>query len=383
MRRSKEWYLAIIIIFASIGLVMTLESGNEAFFLAMIYFAIYIIGAMRWLDEYLYHRRWNSPLVTGIFVVIPLLLVLVGSYISLITPILDTRMVNLTLNVAPNSGASFSLFISHFSIFLLLLPSIVLFFLLQRHVRALYHPAYLFRRPVHPRLLGISMLLVMDIFQYLLWQRNAQLDAIGLLPAIALTMVVIIRTIQWVLPNTRPRTIQGQAQRDAIARTMQTVSSRSNIASMTNQSTTRQARESARSIGPISRVRHGRQTIASSQNYSRSGNQIQRTATAKTNARNSNTTVRGHQRPLLPRTRLLTKDDFNCILCFQPPRNTDEPLVLCPHCHYPAHLSEWKEWHQTTDLCSRCNEKIPRSFLRNPKIVIPAKIYKSWSKASR
>jgi hypothetical protein len=47
---------------------------------------------------------------------------------------------------------------------------------------------------------------------------------------------------------------------------------------------------------------------------------------------------------------------------------------LCPNCRYPAHADEFKDWLQSSNLCSRCNAPIPTSYKRNPKI-IPIKNY--------
>ena len=77
-----------------------------------------------------------------------------------------------------------------------------------------------------------------------------------------------------------------------------------------------------------------------------------------------------------PKTAALSKEDFMCIFCFELPRTSDNDhgVVLCPHCRYPAHYKEFKEWVRNSKLCSRCDGILPSSFIRNPK-VIPIKTY--------
>jgi len=76
-----------------------------------------------------------------------------------------------------------------------------------------------------------------------------------------------------------------------------------------------------------------------------------------------------------PKTATLSKEDFMCIFCFELPKPSDrQGIVLCPHCRYPAHYHEFKEWVRSSKLCSRCDRVLSSSFIRNPK-VIPVKTY--------
>jgi hypothetical protein len=76
-----------------------------------------------------------------------------------------------------------------------------------------------------------------------------------------------------------------------------------------------------------------------------------------------------------PKTAVLSKEDFMCIFCFELPNSTDrDGIVLCPHCQYPAHYNEFKEWVRNSKLCSRCDGVLSSSFIQNPK-VIPVKTY--------
>jgi hypothetical protein len=76
-----------------------------------------------------------------------------------------------------------------------------------------------------------------------------------------------------------------------------------------------------------------------------------------------------------PKTGVLSKEDFMCIFCFEMPDSSDrDGIVLCPHCRYPAHYREFKEWVRNSKLCSRCDGVLPSNFIQNPK-VIPVKTY--------
>jgi hypothetical protein len=78
-----------------------------------------------------------------------------------------------------------------------------------------------------------------------------------------------------------------------------------------------------------------------------------------------------------PKTGQLAIDDFKCIFCFslpKYPKDQGRGIILCPHCNYPAHADEFKDWVKNSKLCSRCGSEISSSFRRNPTI-IPVKFY--------
>lgn len=79
---------------------------------------------------------------------------------------------------------------------------------------------------------------------------------------------------------------------------------------------------------------------------------------------------------LKPKAGILALEDFKCIFCFQDfkPQDKGRGVVLCPHCRYPAHADEFKDWLKSSNLCSRCDATIPAGFRRKPEI-IPAKDY--------
>ncbi|MFX1311044.1 MAG: hypothetical protein ACFFHD_00310 [Promethearchaeota archaeon] len=73
-----------------------------------------------------------------------------------------------------------------------------------------------------------------------------------------------------------------------------------------------------------------------------------------------------------PKAGILSVDDFKCIFCFKLPKLPEDNgrgIILCPKCRYPAHADEFKDWMQTSNLCSRCNAPISSSYIRNPKII--------------
>ena len=73
-----------------------------------------------------------------------------------------------------------------------------------------------------------------------------------------------------------------------------------------------------------------------------------------------------------PKAGLLSIEDFKCIFCFKLPKLPEDNgrgIILCPKCRYPAHADEFKDWMQSSNLCSRCNATIPSSYRRNPKII--------------
>ncbi len=416
-----EVYMAIIIVGTVIGIVMTVDSNNLAYLVLSLYVGIYLIGTIRWLDEFFYYRRWDSPLASSMFVGIPLILGFLGGIMAIHSPVLNETFFSFTITLDFIVNDNIVIFISHFSLVLLTIPYVISFFLLQRWIRLCYHPVYVFRRPVHPQVLSVLFLITMMGYHYLLWKEGYPLEGLGLITMGGLISLSIYRFLRHFVP--RSRRSQRQRRHEIIMEPSHGRTTRSNsrttqpiLVNTTPRTTTPdRTRSSSHTTRRISRTtRTSERGRRPSGSRARRPHAIRGQNDAVTNARSSRSTARSESsrssrpsrtprgeprvtspsqmpstptskkmRPILPRTRVLSKDDFNCMLCFQPPSKKDEPLVLCPHCHFPAHLSEWQEWHQATDICSRCNEKIPKSYLKNPKHVVPAKIYLSWRKATR
>ena len=113
-------------------------------------------------------------------------------------------------------------------------------------------------------------------------------------------------------------------------------------------------------------------TSSTSRSKSSSKTYTQRTSSSKPR---SSTTSNKELLKMRPKTAVLSKEDFMCIFCFDLPHSSDKGgIVLCPHCRYPAHYKEFKEWVRNSKLCSRCDGVISSNFIRNPKI-IPVKTY--------
>jgi hypothetical protein len=84
-----------------------------------------------------------------------------------------------------------------------------------------------------------------------------------------------------------------------------------------------------------------------------------------------------------PKGSILSPEDFKCIFCFDYPRLPEDEgrgVVICPTCKHPAHTDEFKDWHRSSNICSRCSAVIPPSFRENPK-VIPTREYRKIVKA--
>ncbi len=68
------------------------------------------------------------------------------------------------------------------------------------------------------------------------------------------------------------------------------------------------------------------------------------------------------------------REGLACTICYEPIRSSDGKIVLCPHCKFPAHETEWKEWRKGSDLCPRCSKRVNR---------LPAKLRLDASKYSQ
>lgn len=58
-------------------------------------------------------------------------------------------------------------------------------------------------------------------------------------------------------------------------------------------------------------------------------------------------------------------DDFRCIFCYEIPSSGSDQVVVCPHCHRPAHLREFQQWSNYSSICSYCNKDLnPSQMVR-------------------
>lgn len=97
-----------------------------------------------------------------------------------------------------------------------------------------------------------------------------------------------------------------------------------------------------------------------------------KTSTRKPISTNQNKIKLNNLRLYKPKAANLSPEDFKCIFCFklpEYPKDNGKGIILCPSCRYPAHADEFKDWLDSSGLCSRCNSPIPSSFKKNPKII--------------
>lgn len=149
---------------------------------------------------------------------------------------------------------------------------------------------------------------------------------------------------------------------------------RKNEATRRQQSPTRTSHPSSSSRNSTISNRTTRPTSSSSTSHSKSSFQVSSQNSSASKSKESPTSNQELVQ-MRPKTGILSKEDFMCIFCFELPNSSDKGgIVLCPHCRYPAHYHEFKEWVRNSNLCSRCDGVLPSSFIRNPK-VIPIKTY--------
>ncbi|MEJ2250641.1 MAG: hypothetical protein P8Y97_13440, partial [Candidatus Lokiarchaeota archaeon] len=150
---------------------------------------------------------------------------------------------------------------------------------------------------------------------------------------------------------------------------------RAQISNLTNtvRRTTNQSRNSR--ARPLQSTTSRRSSSKVSRSKPRS--KARRTTALKSSTKSKRKISRSSLSKMRPKAGTLNIDDFKCIFCFNLPKLPEDRgrgIVLCPVCKYPAHADEFKDWTQTSDLCSRCGAKISSSYRRNPK-KIPVRIY--------
>ncbi|MFV2016564.1 MAG: hypothetical protein ACC656_14130, partial [Candidatus Heimdallarchaeota archaeon] len=84
--------------------------------------------------------------------------------------------------------------------------------------------------------------------------------------------------------------------------------------------------------------------------------------------------INGNIANLLPTGRV-DKKDLSCMFCYEEIKNSDNSVILCPHCKFPAHADEYTSWIQVSNLCARCSKSIAKSELTKPKYIVSAKEY--------
>ena len=376
-------YLYIIVAFLIIGIIHALVSYSFLIFLTWFLISLWGIFTLKFIEKLKYARELNSPQNTIFFVFLPFVIGFLFLFWGHYTPFLNQNifqksdfylspwnlifafpyliysLINLFLcfrkydfvYIGSNSynGNKVAIFIAILWILFGLLLSVLdeVVYEVTRNVFSFYVTNYYFDSILVILTVFAGIMLVYGIIK----RRNP-------LPEINQDMITRRRNRISNIQNAQPRSIETTRRRS------QSSSSRSS----TPTRTTRRS-SSSRSTRTTRRT--------SSRSRSKKKKKSKRKPKPKARKKIKTTKKSVKLGELKPKSGNLSIDDFKCIHCFrlpELPKDRGRGIVVCPHCKYPSHADEFKDWLKNSTLCSRCDSPLPGSYIRNPP-VIPVNVY--------
>ncbi len=355
----KNKSLTIIFsIFLIIGLIHGLISISFYNFATWILIGLWLIFTIKLFENIKRHREFNSPHNTAFFVIVPLGIGIFYSIWGFYTEILGENLLGVVY---------FSVWSLIFAFPFILYGSYSLYRCFKK-----YNVIYFGTKAVKARKLGfiLSFTVLIFILSYWISFYNAiegfPLD-LNLLLLFVTTILIVI-----VFGFTSTRSSLPTLTRDYIANRTRTINN------LTTPTTQRQRVRTTRVTNPTPSTRTTTHTSRSRTQSSRTTPASRRQTTrTKTSNKKHTTKVKPTQKiqninKFRPKGSYLSIEDFKCIFCFKLPKHPEDRgrgVVVCPNCRYPSHADEFKDWMQTSNLCSRCSAPIPSNFRRNPRIV--------------
>ncbi|HDZ18162.1 MAG TPA: hypothetical protein ENH75_07730 [archaeon] len=374
-----------LIIFSFIGIIHGVILNSFNVFITWLLIGIWLIYSLKVLKNIKTYRQYNSPHNTVFFTVGP---VFIGIFYSI--------WGNFTGLLGENLLDSGSLYLSWWSI-LFGLPYVLYGSFALFHCFKKYNVIYFGTKSIKARtfgyILGISILFfiitywivfysIIDFFDPFILPLHFSIDLNLLLLLVIVILIIIIMGLS------QTRTQSPRLTRDYITRRIKRVN---NLTSPSRKRSPERHRAIVRTTTRTSPTPTNRKVTRSSKSMSRSSRLTptgQRQSITSKSKRSSQTTttnrkgkqVRTKQSSVKsvnlaiykPKAARLSIDDFKCIFCFElpeTPKDKGRGIILCPSCRYPAHADEFKDWLQSSGICSRCNATIPSKFKRNPKII--------------
>jgi len=365
----------IFTIFLIIGAIHGLLSYSFYNFMTWLLIGLWLIFTLKIFGNIKRHREFNSPHNTAFFVILPLCVGIFYSIWGFYTGILGENLFGVVY---------FSLWSLIFAFPFILYGSYSLYRCFKK-----YNVIYFGRKAVKARTLGYILSFSVIIFIFIYWVSFYSVVESSLLDFNLLLLLITTILIVIIFGFTNTRSSLPALTRDYITNRTRTINNlttptrqRQNVRTTRTTNPTRSTRTTTRTTK--SRTQSSRTTPTSRRQTSKSktSNVTRKTTTKPTSKiRNLNN--------FKPRASYLSVEDFKCIFCFKLPKLPEDRgrgVVVCPKCRYPSHADEFKDWMQTSNLCSRCSAPIPSSFRRNPRIISVKNyviIYKQFLKKKR
>lgn len=338
---NRNIYLSILtfgIIFAVLTLAVE-QSDDLA--ITILFLTLFTIVAIKWIEEWRYYKRYNAPLASAIFIVLPSIIGYFGSIFAFYAYLLDdqvlqTNFLAITFTLELLGVGDYLLFLNLFSVIFVIPPTLLTFILLKRYYSGRYPAVFIFRRRF-PNTMVIFYNIILSIFYVIIWLDSNIIELTGFTFILLSSLLLINEYVMKIVFVPFRRVYQTRSRQRANTNDR---SSRPYF-SWELQRTPQRTRQSS-SITPL-RTRNSI-SVAPAVSVTRSSVSQKLTPAILSSLRPS-----GHH---------LTEDDFRCIFCYEFPIEHTRQVVICPHCRHPSHANEFQKWSAVADICSRCNKPI-------------------------
>ena len=373
--------IIILGIFSLIGIIHGITIASVNVFITWLLIGIWLIFSFKVFKNIKRYRSFNSPYNTAFFIIGPLVIGIFYSIWGYFTGLLGENLIE-------GGYLYFSLWSLIFGFPYIIFGSLSLYRCFKK-----YNVIYFGTKSIKARTMGyilsISVLIfifmfwvsfysIVDFYESLLLPLHFSIDLNLLLLFISTLVIMIVSGLS------SSRSQLPQLTREYIAQRVNRLNdltspkrnnvpnrNRKRIRTTTRTSPTSTTRTTTRTSRSVSNSSRSTPTSRSQTISSRTKTSTKTTA-RKPLTRGQNTINSRNLILYKPKAANLSIEDFKCIFCFklpEVPKDNGRGIIICPNCRYPAHADEFKDWLQSSGLCSRCNAPIPASYKRNPKII--------------
>ena len=364
---KRKVIVITLTIFFLIGIIHGLISASLNNLITWILIGLWLVFTIKLFENIKRHREFNSPHNTAFFVIVPLLIGVFYSIWGSFTGILGD-------NIISGSNLYFSFWSLIFGLPFVIYGSHSLYRCFKK-----YRVIYFGTKSVKARALGFILafsIILFIIFYWIGFYNISEFFDSALIPLhfsldLNLLVLLIISIFNlFIFGFLGKKSNIPELTRDYIARRTRRIEDLTTPRNQTSRITRSNTQyPSTNRSKQATNIRT--QTSRISPN---SQSRVQRTKTTKKTRVKSSQNVPSVRdlNKYKPKGSFISEEDFKCIFCFKLPKLPEDKnrgVVLCPNCKHPAHADEFKDWMQTSNLCSRCSAPISSSYSRNPKII--------------
>ncbi len=337
--------------------VLTLITEQQAeVALTILYITLVIVSFIKLFDEWRYFQRFNAPIASAIFIVIPSLIALGGTFLAQQASlgedgILQTSLLGITLDINFLNVDRFFLFLNLFSVFFVLLPFIFLLLLIQRYYSGRYPVIFVFRKKYQNEfviLYNVGMFVSLGFY----WIQTGSIELSGL-GFISISFILFVQhyVLKIILVPIRRIPVDRRLQQSSLRQTSR------NRAPRTSSRPSRQPQPSRNTLSTVVRP-SSPETMSRTRTSAHSSVKVVPGIDTGVNITRIEELSPAILSKLIPVGQHLTDDDFRCIFCYEFPTEADKRVVICPQCGHPAHSHELEKWLSVANICSRCNKPL-------------------------